>query len=344
MDPAALLEKHNPLLVMLPEDRTRKRPGAVFEGRGRGDYHPCHADFFLSDLIWRAKPKGWFSGYLALLPFTGPEAGPAGIDRLRSLVASAGPYDTEAWELDVSGLSSQQFWHAWKAYWDIRDTAPAEIPRTPYVYPRFVDTGPAPVLQYWYLYMYNDAANHHEGDWEMVSIELDGEGLPARAGYSGHEGGFLRPWHRVEKVGDRPVVYVARGSHASYFYHDPKGHRTNSFAFPKGLPPLLASLHRSFIFLIMRILPFRDHTATYPDDTREPAKSRGTWVDPQVEILPELDDIATQPDGNRWWMRLCGKWGSSHFRWIGTIGPPPPWEQKEKWDEPNAWIDRCVDD
>ena len=43
---------------------------------------------------------------------------------------------------------------------------------------------------YWFLYMYNDAPNKHEGDWEMVKIELDVEERPVEAAYASHRSGF----------------------------------------------------------------------------------------------------------------------------------------------------------
>ena len=78
-------------------------------------------------------------------------------------------------------------------------------------------------LQYWLWYFYNDyqlsfALGTHEGDWEMLQFRMDDEaGQPDIAVYAQHRFGEVRPWEEVEKLGDRPVVYVARGSHASYF-------------------------------------------------------------------------------------------------------------------------------
>jgi hypothetical protein len=78
-------------------------------------------------------------------------------------------------------------------------------------------------LQYWLWYFYNDyqlsfALGTHEGDWEMLQFRIDDEaGHPDIAVYAQHRYGEVRPWDEVEKLGDRPVVYVARGSHASYF-------------------------------------------------------------------------------------------------------------------------------
>jgi hypothetical protein len=84
-------------------------------------------------------------------------------------------------------------------------------------------------LQYWFFYFYNDynlageigggigGAGLHEGDWEMIQLQLDAGGDPQLAVYSQHKHAGQRPWGKVEKQGDRPIVYPARGSHANYF-------------------------------------------------------------------------------------------------------------------------------
>ena len=81
-------------------------------------------------------------------------------------------------------------------------------------------------LQYWLWYFYNDyqlsfALGTHEGDWEVVQLRIDAEaGHPDVAVYSQHRYAEIRPWPEVEKFAAapaRPVVYVARGSHANYF-------------------------------------------------------------------------------------------------------------------------------
>jgi len=78
-------------------------------------------------------------------------------------------------------------------------------------------------LQYWLWYFYNDyqlsfALGTHEGDWEMVQYRMSDEAdQPDVAVYAQHRYGEMRPWKDVEKFGERPIVYVARGSHASYY-------------------------------------------------------------------------------------------------------------------------------
>ena len=91
-------------------------------------------------------------------------------------------------------------------------------------------------LQYWLWYFYNDyqlsfALGTHEGDWEMVALRMDEEDdQPDLAVYAQHRYAEVREWDRVEKFepgGLRPVVYVARGSHASYF--EPGFHQTEAW-------------------------------------------------------------------------------------------------------------------
>ncbi|HWG09579.1 MAG TPA: hypothetical protein VN672_11310 [Solirubrobacteraceae bacterium] len=82
-------------------------------------------------------------------------------------------------------------------------------------------------LQYWFFYFYNDLellgsafpAGLHEGDWEMIQLRLDRERrIPDLAVYAQHRRAEARHWSEVERIGEtRPVVYVARGSHAAYF-------------------------------------------------------------------------------------------------------------------------------
>lgn len=81
-------------------------------------------------------------------------------------------------------------------------------------------------LQYWFYWYYNDWNNKHESDWEGIQLLFDAgtaeEALdiePVSVGYAQHEGGERADWDsaKLERVGDRPVVYPSAGSHASYF-------------------------------------------------------------------------------------------------------------------------------
>ena len=60
-----------------------------------------------------------------------------------------------------------------------------------------------------------DTLGTHQGDWEHVTIRLDGE-QPVEVAFYSHGSPRILPWSAVEKEGGRLVVYAAKGSHASY--------------------------------------------------------------------------------------------------------------------------------
>jgi hypothetical protein len=87
------------------------------------------------------------------------------------------------------------------------------------------DGRPGAWLQYWLFYTYNSKAalqtklGVHEGDWEMIQVRVDGRGQAQEVTYAQHGYARRAPWSSrlVRKVDGHPVVYVALGSHASYF-------------------------------------------------------------------------------------------------------------------------------
>lgn len=101
------------------------------------------------------------------------------------------------------------------------------------MYGHAVEAGGDIWLQYWLWYFYNDyqlalGLGKHEGDWEMVQLRIH-EGEPDVAVYAQHSSAQKRAWADVERHPsdpDRPVVYVARGSHGAYFdrgFHPTEG-------------------------------------------------------------------------------------------------------------------------
>jgi hypothetical protein len=102
------------------------------------------------------------------------------------------------------------------------------------MYGHAVEAGAHLWLQYWFFYFYNDynlalGIGLHEGDWETVQLRIH-DGAPDLAVYAQHRQAEKRPWAQVRRVpGDanRPMVYVARGSHASYF--EPGFHQTEAW-------------------------------------------------------------------------------------------------------------------
>lgn len=95
--------------------------------------------------------------------------------------------------------------------------------RRPAVYGRSVPSAGGGVwLQYWFFYRAQDQdrgivrTGRHAADWEMVQYRLDLGGQPAEAVYAQHSGAERCGWEVVQQRDGRPVVYAARGSHASY--------------------------------------------------------------------------------------------------------------------------------
>jgi hypothetical protein len=101
-----------------------------------------------------------------------------------------------------------------------------------YYYGRAVRENGWLILQYWFLYPFNNwrsgffGVNDHEADWEMISIYCtegaDQQVQPHWVAYAVHDysgDDLRRHWSdpEVEKIGNHPVVYAGAGSHASYF-------------------------------------------------------------------------------------------------------------------------------
>ncbi len=84
------------------------------------------------------------------------------------------------------------------------------------VYAHVTTDGGLTVVQYWFFYAFNPGRwNSHEGDWEMVQIELSG-GSPSAVAYSQHQHGQRMSWADAHKEGSHPKVYVSKGSHSNY--------------------------------------------------------------------------------------------------------------------------------
>ena len=172
-------------------------------------------------------------------------------------------------------------------------------------------------LQYWFFYIYNDWWNDHEGDWEMITVELDKDGNPLRVGYSQHHRGVVDPvgivktWNELMKTGaieeNHPVVYVAEGSHASY----PNPGRT------------------------FQTIDWDEHYGN------------------GEELRPSDYQLSNMEEGEHWeWINIEQlRWGKCDWplmqeeypeeKWnpLGNDGPPSPVAQGDKWERPGAWLD-----
>jgi hypothetical protein len=160
-------------------------------------------------------------------------------------------------------------------------------------------------LQYWYFYIYNDAQfggriDLHEGDWEMVQIQLR-DGHPAAAVYAQHAYAEQRDWDRVELDDELhcPVVYAGRGSHASYF--EP-------------------GLRRTHLKLAGAFVPL----------WWDAADGRGRHIRQGLQILHD----AELPG----WASWPGDWGGTHGSIPGLDGdsPPAPIVHRQ-WSDPR-WL------
>lgn len=87
-------------------------------------------------------------------------------------------------------------------------------------YRRLVEGGGLVWAQYWLWYLHNPkiflVTGDHEGDWEFAQVGYGGD-VPVCMTLSQHQSGGSRMWWNVERREGRPLVYVARDSHANYF-------------------------------------------------------------------------------------------------------------------------------
>ena len=259
-------------------------------------------------------------------------------------MAQAAAGATRQFELDLSAIPSQDQERAWQVYLRLR----ASQPFRPVAYGRYFRGASGVALQYWYLYLYNDFVNNHEGDWEMAVLELGPDEGPLRAGYSAHHGGSRMDWDRAPKDGPRPLLYVAKGSHAGYFAYRPEGHPAIKLRRMVNYP--LISAVAAWLGLRWltpsRGLPALRRLRDYPPadpalDSWAPPEVKGLRLDPELRILPGSASggpPVAGVDSKWWWLRYQGRWGSSRPRLTGTVGPEGPWCQGQRWSDPIAWL------
>ncbi len=162
-------------------------------------------------------------------------------------------------------------------------------------------------LQYWSFWYHNPAKNNHEGDWEFVQLLFEADtvsealdGSPIAVGYAQHTGGERASTGdpKLEFEGSRPVVYAARGSHASYF--------------------------GSALFL------GRSGREGFGCDNTDGPSRR---IDPAVVVLP---DTVTNPDDPLAWLTFQGRWGQREPGFFnGPTGPyaKDRWTEPVTWQE-----------
>lgn len=188
---------------------------------------------------------------------------------------------------------------------DVETWFRAAGPPPPMIYGRVLVDPDDPrftVLQYWFFWLYNDWNNRHEGDWEMMQIIFDAASpeaalatQPTTVVVAQHDGAQKAPWAQVEMRSGRPIVYAARGSHATFFKQD-------------------------------RWIGKGPATGFGCDDTRGPT----TTLDPAVLMMP----AAVDPAGESAWMLWQGRWGERRPSFNnGSEGPAstPQWNNPIAW-------------
>lgn len=161
------------------------------------------------------------------------------------------------------------------------------------------------VLQYWLYFVYNDWNNRHETDWEMMQLVFDAPTAeaaltqePAIMSLSQHYGNERRAWDRVERVGDRPVVYPAEGAHAIFYTQNLWFGMSGDAGFGC-------------------------------DDSRGPS----TRLDPVVTMLPDAGEVTA--DGGFGWLGFKGHWGERQRSVNDSeLGP----QTFRSWNEPLEWM------
>ena len=159
-------------------------------------------------------------------------------------------------------------------------------------------------IQYWLAYFFDDWANVHEMDWEMVSILLkksESTEEPMGCAFNAHIGAFRKPWKDVHKADDagnknpeglHPVAYIANGSHASYFSDYPPDFNVAE--------PYVGPMLRTVVRMANIGEDFTDYVPRFEDGVR---------CFPDVEVVPEPDKFGRW-SGDWRWLNFKGRWGS----------------------------------
>lgn len=351
-DRVELAERFAPHLVLFPEDKTLARPGQT---NGKiGDYHPRGIGPLLersrlSTSLFKHQPSS-----LAALSDC------KNADAQLLILGRAFPNPQLAWQSYFEILDSEdrdgkscreRFPVTIYARVQSRSEANAQSSNVKSLgdeMPPFENEIGAPLfspttqdqndvaIQYWFCYYYDDWANQHEGDWEGICIFLHGDGRdysPAGASYYAHETGLRRRWQDIERTAmdDHPLVYVAAGSHASYFQYVDPGYLTTIQNYI--LPIVGLKINIGLKSSHLDVVPDCQHFAP---------------VKPNVELLPDPvgpDDENAPVWKNAGWLAYPGKWGVNVLWRLGFGGPRGPRQKGLKWYNPFVWMERhCTPD
>jgi hypothetical protein len=160
------------------------------------------------------------------------------------------------------------------------------------------------LIQYWLAYFFDDWANVHEMDWEMILIVLrivDPVVEPIACAFNAHLGGFRKPWGYVHKADDdenknpngtHPIAYIAVGSHAAYY---------------SDYPPYI-DVPESYIGDVLgKTIRTTGIGKAFTDFV--PSFNDGEKFLPDVEVIPQPDEDGKW-SGDWRWLNFQGRWGS----------------------------------
>ncbi|MHB8793409.1 MAG: fibronectin type III domain-containing protein [Thermoleophilia bacterium] len=168
-------------------------------------------------------------------------------------------------------------------------------------------------IQYWIPYYFNNFDNYHEGDWEMVQVDLDSDFEPRGAAFSQHTGALKKSWAYLDHRDTHAVSYVGKGSHANYF---------------------AAGEHH------VQVENWLDGT--------DYAEVHDPIHEPLVEVLPDVSsaNLGTLVGGPFGWLAYQGAWGEfAGVPWLdGPQGPAATPEHNGIWDDPFSWYDGLPSD
>lgn len=165
-----------------------------------------------------------------------------------NIVFKANDY-TRPWDdnrKNYNGFWNDPFYQKEGFYLDLEDEfesqegMPAPVLNQPGA-PVFYEYVHGQYITYWFFYPYNSfkiriiqplpfphieevGVQTHEGDWERISVQLNAQDLPVNIRYYTHDGpGEVYGWETVSKYElTHPIVFSAKGSHASYADEGPQ--------------------------------------------------------------------------------------------------------------------------
>ena len=225
-------------------------------------------------------------------------------------------------------------------------------PDRPTYHGRVVRDGPWLVCQYWYFYAFNNwrsafgGVNDHEGDWEQVTVFLDGTGgetagwlpTPRWVVFSAHDevgDDLRRRWDDPDLTlvdGCHPVVFAGAGSHSGAYL-------SGDYLITVE-PPKLGGLVAVLRWLARVLTPWSSHHEAgvgipYLDYARGDGRVIGAGGEPWDAVV--IDDSTPWVGGYR------GLWGlDTGDRLGGERGPAGPRYERDgtvrpSWADPVGW-------